>query len=518
MLRRRQLLSIACGAAFAALATSLARPRRARAAGMFGALIPDPDGMLDLPAGFTYRVLERWNDPMDDGHVVPALPDGMTCFPGPDGTVILMRNHELTTENGPYPVGEAPPEAYDPLGMGCVTRLVLDAQTFERRSSNLVLCGTAKNCAGGPSPWGWLTCEEITIAGHGYVFACDPSATSVRPPQRITAFGRCKHEAACVDPNRNITYLTEDQYGSALYRFLPDDPAEPFVGRLQALRIVGHPAYDMSLMAKDAVFSIDWVDLDDPDPVGDTLRVEAKAKGAALFARGEGITFSDGEIFMIATTGGPLGRGQIFRIVDSPDAPTIAPLLIVDDPEIADQPDNVTVAPWGDLYFGEDGGGGNYIRGVTKTGVVFDFARNALTSGEFAGVCFSPDGRAMFANLWGSGLTFVITGPFPGTQPQESDSGESGDSSSSDASSGADDIDSGPPPPTSDPAPAGTSESGDASSGGPLEVGGAFEELACACRSDAAAPGPATVLTVTTALVLVAPAGRCDMRTPPTQD
>jgi len=509
VLARRTLLKAASGAAFASLVASLARPRAARAAGMFGELVPDPAGILDLPHGFTYRILERWNDPMDDGYVVPALPDGMACFPGPDGTLVLMRNHELVLTDGPYPADSPPAEAYDPLAMGCVTRVVLDAATFTRLSSNLVLCGTVKNCAGGPSPWGWLTCEEATYPGHGYVFACDPAATSVRPPQRITAYGRCKREAACVDPARNIAYLTEDQYDSCLYRFLPDDPGEPFVGRLQALRIVGHDAYDMNLMAQGMVLSIDWVDLDDPDPIDDTLRVEARDRGAARFARGEGITFADGEVYMIATAGGPIGQGQIFRILDTPSGATIEALLVATDPAAFDQPDNITVAPWGDLYFGEDGGGGNFIRGVTQDGQVFDFAHNVLTSGEIAGVCFSPDGRALFANLWGSGLTFVVTGPFPGTT--QGDSSESGEDSS-DASSSSD-------VPTSEPVADSSSGDQGASTGGePLEVGGPFEELACACRSDADSPGPATVLTVTTAFVLAAPARRCDMQPPPTED
>ncbi len=513
MLRRRTLLTIAGGAAFASLVASLTRPRAARAAGTFGELVPDPAGILDLPPGFTYRILERWNDPMDDGYVVPGLPDGMACFPGQGGTIILMRNHELVTDKGPYPVGSAPAEAYDPLAMGCVTRVVLDAATFTRISSNLVLCGTVKNCAGGPSPWGWLTCEEATYPGHGYVFACDPAATSVRPPQRITAYGRCKREAACVDPARNIAYLTEDQYSSCLYRFLPDDPAEPFVGRLQALRIVGHDAYDMNLMTRGMVLSIDWVDLDDPDPIEDTLRIEARDKGAALFARGEGITFADGEVYMIATAGGPIGRGQIFRILDGPNGATIEAILVADEGAPFDQPDNVTVAPWGDLYFGEDGGGGNFIRGVTPDGQVFDFAQNVLTNGEISGVCFSPDGRALFANLWGSGLTFVVTGPFPGTQDDDS-SGSSEDSGeSSSAPSDGTDV------PTSEPAADSSSGDPEASTGGdPLEAGGAFEELSCACRSDADSPGLATVLTVTTALVLAAPARRCDMQPPPTED
>jgi secreted PhoX family phosphatase len=522
MLARRSLLRVASGAAFASLLAGLGRPRPARAAGIYGELVSDPDGILDLPPGFKYRILERFGDPMDDGHVVPALPDGMACFPGEDGTVVLMRNHELIIGDGPYEPGLAPAEAYDPLAMGCVTRVVLDAVTFERISSNLVLCGTLKNCAGGPSPWGWLTCEEIAIAGHGFVFACDPSATSVRPPFKISAYGRCKREAACVDPARNIAYLTEDQQDSALYRFLPDDPAQPFVGRLQALRIVGHDAYEMSDLAQGDALSIAWVDLDDPDPPGDTLRVEARSKGAAVFDRGEGITFFDGQVFMIATTGGPLGKGQIFRIVDHPQAPTIEALLVVTDAMLVDQPDNVTVAPWGDLFFGEDGSGGNFIRGVTPDGQLFDFAHNVLTSGEIAGVCFSPDGRALFANLWGSGLTFVITGPFPAAPEPPADDSSGAESSGQSDDSGADPGDSsssvdpfemtsgGPDTPT-------TGLTDDDATTDPLEVGGAFEELTCACRSDPGTPDAATVLSVTTAVIAAAPTTRCDMQPGPSE-
>jgi uncharacterized protein len=79
-------------------------------------------------------------------------------------------------------------------------------------------------------------------------------------------------------------------------------------------------------------------------------------------------------------------------------------------------PDNITVAPWGGLFMAEDGGSGsNYIRGLDASGAVFDFARNAASASEFAGVCFAPDGRAMFVNIQRDGLTLAITGPFHGT-------------------------------------------------------------------------------------------------------
>jgi uncharacterized protein len=154
-----------------------------------GPLVPDRAGILDLPAGFAYRILERQGDAMADGYRVPGAPDGMACFAGSGSTLVLMRNHEADLDgpgSGPYGPGQpASPLAYDPAGYGGVTRVVLDAITLGRVSSNLVLAGTSRNCAGGTSPWGWLSCEETFSPTHGYVFVCPTDAPAVRPPQRI---------------------------------------------------------------------------------------------------------------------------------------------------------------------------------------------------------------------------------------------------------------------------------------------------------------------------------------------
>jgi secreted PhoX family phosphatase len=41
------------------------------------------------------------------------------------------------------------------------------------------------------------------------------------------------------------------------------------------------------------------------------------------------------------------------------------------------------------------------LRGISPNGEIFDLARNLHNSIEFAGVCFSPDGRTLFVNLYG---------------------------------------------------------------------------------------------------------------------
>src|SRR5687768_14769145 len=61
----------------------------------YGALQPDPSGLLDLPRGFSYRVISEFGGPMDDGFVVPDMADGMGCFALDRYRLALVRNHEL---------------------------------------------------------------------------------------------------------------------------------------------------------------------------------------------------------------------------------------------------------------------------------------------------------------------------------------------------------------------------------------------------------------------------------------
>jgi secreted PhoX family phosphatase len=414
--RRKFIITAGAATLGLSLATLVTR-NQARARG-FGELIPDPDGILDLPEGFTYRILEQSGDDMDDGYRVPGAPDGMACFSGPNNTLILMRNHEEGIDGeGPYQAGQSPAdEAYDPEAMGGVTRLVIDATTYERISSNLVLVGTIRNCAGGPSPWGWLSCEENTdingIHRHGYTFVCPTDAESVQPPQRVDGYGRYNHEAVAVDPSNYYAYLTEDRGDSCLYRFVPTDMAEPFVGQLQALKVVGQDEFATTTMSEGEVVDVEWVDIDEPDPDDDVVRDEAQSKGAAIFVRGEGIWFFEGQVYICSTSGGEVGGGQIFRLIDG-DTPTLELVVQSTDIAVLQSPDNITVAPWGEVFIAEDGDGDNFIRWVTAEGEICTFARNAASDSEFAGVCFSPDGEALFVNLQGDGLTLVVTGPFP---------------------------------------------------------------------------------------------------------
>lgn len=348
-----------------------------------GDLVPDLGGIIDLPEGFSYRVLQARGDRMTDGNRVRGRPDGMAAFAGPDETTIVMRNHELLI---------------DAAG---VSRLVLD-ENYDLISSNDVLRGTDRNCAGGPSPWGWLSCEE-TKRGGVWICPIDTTETLRGADRvRIDGYGRFKHEAVAVDPDTLVAYLTEDDGDAHFFRFVPDTLAAPFEGSLQAMMVADTPRFRTDDMQPGDSIEVGWVDV---DPA--RARADAEEAGAAIVRRGEGVWFFDGIIYFTATS-----NGQVFRF-DPIDGDTGRLTLITTS---VNRPDNITVAPDGTLYVAEDNRCANFVRHIDADGVVTPFAYNRLApSDEFAGVCFSPRGDAMFLNLQNSGLTLVIEGPFGST-------------------------------------------------------------------------------------------------------
>ena len=218
---RRQFLksSVAVSIGFAGLHRHLAWGAPALE-NSFGPLVPDPGGILDLPEGFSYRVLSRMGDPMDDGLRVPGAADGMAAFPGPEGRIVLVRNHELNSGakgagafgDDNEGLGKLPKEdLYDwghgeMPGLGGTTTLVYNAQTGAVEREFLSLAGTAINCAGGPTPWhSWVSCEETTqlVEGpiekdHGYNFEV-PATTEIRRavPVPLKSMGALQTRGHC---------------------------------------------------------------------------------------------------------------------------------------------------------------------------------------------------------------------------------------------------------------------------------------------------------------------------------
>lgn len=386
-------------------------------------------------------MLSKTGATMDDGLLVPAAHDGMAAFPGPGGKTLLVRNHELEgkqVRQGAFGaklerLGKVPPaKLYDAgrgrvPGPGGTTTLVFDTRSQRLERHFLSLAGTWRNCAGGPTPWGsWLSCEEsvqrragVVEQDHGYVFEVQADdVPGLADPLPLKSMGRFNHEAAAVDAASGAVLLTEDRLDGLLYRFLPKTPGKLREGgRLQALAIKDRPScYTANRGRKNRIavgekLPIHWVDLEEVEAPLDDLRHRGFAQGAAAFARGEGIWTGKDGIYVCATTGGSRQLGQIWRLAGS----TLELFCEPEDAELMDNADNLTVAPWGDLFLCEDGPGGQRILGVSPQGEVYTFAENALNTAELAGGCFSPDGSTFFFNIQRPGVTLAVTGPWKST-------------------------------------------------------------------------------------------------------
>lgn len=430
---RRQFLR-ATGTAFAALAASgCMRGGLASSGGAasYGPLMPDPNGLIDLPAGFSYRVISSLGDAMSDGGTVPDAADGMGCFDLGGGKIALVRNHELRPGQDS---GGATGAAYDTVARSLVplpggtTTLVLDARTLEVERQFRSLSGTIRNCAGGITPWGsWLTCEEDVSKpdgrinkDHGWVFEVPASATGPVDPVPLKAMGRFNHEAACVDPATGVVYLTEDRDDSLLYRFIPSVKGRLAEGgQLQAMVVPGLPDarnWDGVALERGAWRDVLWTDLDNPEAPEDDLRKRGAAKGATLFARGEGIWMGEGELYFACTSGGAAKLGQIFKYLPIDGYVGNKLELFYESTDITqfNYGDNLTIAPNGHLVVCEDAYTDevtNYLRGITSDGTAYPLALCRIQT-EWAGACFSPDGRTLFVNLYRPAKTVAITGPW----------------------------------------------------------------------------------------------------------
>ena len=420
----------------------------------YGPLVPDPHGILALPAGFSYRIITySGRTRLESGEFTPSNHDGTAAFDGPRGATLLVNNHEL---KGPradwkYPVPLAEGLVYDPAASGGCT--VVEVRR-DHVAEWVGIAGTSTNCAGGHTPWGtWLSCEETEdragqngmTKDHGYVFEVDPEDRRAgRDPRPVKALGRYAHEAVVVDPGRGHLYLTEDASGpnGLLYRWTPPEGFRHGRGRLRTLAgdagvlqafkcfdSGGRFVDDLSRATRTGtVYGVDWVTVPDRDARTTSVRKQFTDGQVTRARKLEGMWWGDGGAYIVssyARAESPVQHDGAVWFYDPRRRTLTLKVLLGVNPDPSadgafDGPDNITVSPYGGLVIAEDGEGIQHLFGATDRGRTYPIARNDLNIGtaeepeysEFTGVTFSPDGRTLYANIQEPGIMLAITGPW----------------------------------------------------------------------------------------------------------
>lgn len=234
-----------------------------------------------------------------------------------------------------------------------------------------------------------------------------------------------------VDPRTWFVYQTEDATPSGFYKFVPFRRGRlEEGGRLYMMAVKNQTGLDLGgYVPIGSIFDVKGVRIDDP-------------------RRPPNRRSSKGSRKVVSRSAGWRARGGATRRASScrptPEAPVKVQVfeydprdetlkVIYDAPNAADldNPDNMTVTPRGGLLLCEDAAGngfteGERLVGLTLHGETFTFAMNNINfaqpvrsiaagdyrQSEWAGACYSPDGRWLFANVQTPGMTFAITGPW----------------------------------------------------------------------------------------------------------
>ena len=424
-----------------------------------GPLMPPDANGIQMPAGFTSRVVAVYNEaplPSQPDFRWHSDPDGAAVFATDDGGWIYVSNSEARDATTAF--GQIPSElsairqlasrdslaALSPITnvlSGLVNTLQpggiplllpfaggASALRFDN-AGNLIDAypiqrNTSTNCSGGASPWGtWINGEEIL---DGYMFECSPLRNGGEPV-RLDRFGRKAHEQLAFDTEQRAIYHSEDITGEdRFYRTVfsaSDWPrnSRPVLskGKLQVLSVpAGIDA------ARQGPTPIVWLDaIDDGRP-----QAEVYLPDSTIFAGNEGVWFLNGIVYFSTKVDSnvwaiDVASSTIESIYDPTDGPIGSPVDPA-EPKMMGV-DNLSMTLDGEMIVVEDGGD---MRAMVllpdRSTIPLLRLPGDANSTEVTGPAFSPDGRRLYVSGQRSlrngesvsfgqgGIVYEITMPF----------------------------------------------------------------------------------------------------------
>lgn len=374
----------------------------------------DPNGVIDLPAGYSYKVLAR--DCVDETTStesgatgkMPGDFDSNIVTRGPKGQTWLLSAHELTKPvQGDYQ-GDAtkcatPEQAKtddgDSDGWGSVSRLTLGKGGTSVTKSELITTGLHNLCAGTRTPWGtFLVNEEFPFRADpekrsGWTWEVDPRTGEQK---RATGMGRMSHEQQAI--SRRAWYITDDrgdyQY---IYKFVPDKRRDLSKGKLYGLD------YD------HATDTGKWIGpLDPMDPEGDMIARNGKPDATNSFAKHEGMVKAKRGHGVVFSESGATGTpGRVWRLRDGKKG-VRGTVLVEGDFAKMSHPDNLRYDRRGNLLIFEDNGSDQSKSGDNQAWVLPKGKKGAAAlrhfatirgGGEGTGPFFSRNGKVLYLSI-----------------------------------------------------------------------------------------------------------------------
>jgi secreted PhoX family phosphatase len=379
----------------------------------------DPAGIIDLPAGYSYKVIATsCATPVrltESGRtdVMPEDFDANVLVRGAGGRLWLLSNHELTQpragdfqgDAGKCHVDEQTPGDDDSDGWGSVSRITLGKDGSSVQLAEVITTGLHNLCAGALTPWKtFLTNEEFPFLADpqqrsGWVWEVDPRTGKAT---RATGMGRFSHEQ---EARVGKAWVLTDDRGNYqyLYKFVPNRARDLASGKLYGL------VFDRSTNTGH------WVGPLNPlNPEGDMVARVGPPNATTSFEKAEGIVRAHGNAVVFSESGATAHPGRVWLLRGINKQTVRGRVLAEGNFATMSHPDNLRFNNSGDLYIMEDNGpdlvpragGVNEIWILPKKGGAL--VRFASTKSEPTGPWFSHNGKRLYLSLQGAPSRVIV--------------------------------------------------------------------------------------------------------------